>query len=441
MSELDDDQAPLPRLQPAPLQPRILAGVIDGVAIFALGLAVFLPPFLMGAAALPVWAFLAAILGWAVVPLAVFGTTLGMRLMGVELVGRDGKPPDFVELLFREIIARGLGPAAYLGSVTVGLLASAFGAAQFSALSSLGLGFWLSSLLFTGALAGHLVALGREDRRSLADLVGRTMVIPRAVAAVHTETDAEERAELEAARRRRVLGVVGFEVVLVLATLGAPLLLSLRTPSRGEYAARLKLDADAKRFEHDPGNASLARELAEAYRFGGEPEKATAVMARHEAAQKGKTDQQEASLRKRLAESPGDEDAAGTLLELLENQNRIDDARAVRERLYKADGSKEAQAGYGVWLYQHDLNEQAVTQLRAALAAGLDEAEVHAYLGMALQDLGQKVEARHELSVALQQDPDLDSAADELQALVEEIGPEPAPKAAPKPAVKKKAAR
>ena len=64
MSELDDDQAPLPRLQPAPLQPRILAGVIDGVAIFALGLAVFLPPFLMGAAALPVWAFLAAILGW-----------------------------------------------------------------------------------------------------------------------------------------------------------------------------------------------------------------------------------------------------------------------------------------------------------------------------------------------------------------------------------------
>src|SRR6185437_17159347 len=141
--------------------PRAAAGAVDALAVVGLGFVLFWIPFRVGAASLPVWALIAAVLGYAVVPLAAFQATLGMRLFGVELVSRDGTPPDFLDLLFREVIGRGYGPAAYLGAVVLGLLASMVGAAQLSAgLGGMGWGFALCSLLLLGAAGGHLVALG-----------------------------------------------------------------------------------------------------------------------------------------------------------------------------------------------------------------------------------------------------------------------------------------
>lgn len=432
MNDHDEEQESAPRLPPAPMGPRIAAGLFDGFAEFALALFLFWIPFRVGAGAMPVAAMVAVLLGYAVVPLAVFGSTPGMRLFGVELVGRDGKPADFVELLFREIIGRGLGPVAYLLAIFASFIAAAFGMIEMGTAGfSVGLGVWLCSLLVMGAFAGHFVALGREDRRTLADLIGKTMVISRAVAATHT-ADEDERAEQAAARRKRIVGVVLFELALAAATVVAPIVLSLRVSSNASYAAHLKLQADEKRFAQEPGNRALASELSRAYDAQGEPEKARAVLAKYEAAQKSKTDAREASLRKRLAEAPQDTDAADALIELLEDQNRVADARTVREASYKAAPSAEAQASYGVWLYQHELGTDAVKELQGALDGGYDEADLHAYLGMALLDQGRKPEARHELHVALEKDPDLDQVQDELQNLEAEIGPEPVAKPAPK---------
>ncbi|MBS2031663.1 MAG: RDD family protein [Deltaproteobacteria bacterium] len=429
MSEHDPDQPALPRLAPAPLGPRIGAGAFDAFAVVGLGFLLFWIPFRVGAASLPVWALIAAVLGYAVVPLAAFQATLGMRLFGLELVSRDGTPPDFLDLLFREVIGRGYGPAAYLGAVVLGLIASMVGAAQFSAvLGGMGWGFALCSLLLMAAGAGHLVAFGHPDNRTLADLLGKTMVIPRTVAAQQTDADADERAMLATSKRNKMIGLVVFEVALVLGTVGLPFALSTRVKSNQEYAQDLKLDADAHRFEDSPSDQGLAVRLASEYEERGQLDKAKAVRDRFEAARRATDNAREASLRKRLAEAPTDTDAADTLVDLLEDQNRMADARTVREASYKADPSPEAQASFGVWLYNHDLNQDAVAQLRASIAGGFDEGEAHAYLGMALGELGQKIDARHELHVALEKDPDLDQVRDELDALEQEIGPEPVAK-------------
>jgi hypothetical protein len=91
-----------------------------------------------------------------------------------------------------------------------------------------------------------------------------------------------------------------------------------------------------------------------------------------------------------------------------------------------------------VWLYQHDFSQDAIGQLRAAIAAGEDDGEVHGYLGMSLLELGQKADARHELHVAMEMDPDLDSVQDQLDELEQEIGPEPVQKLKPAPKPKPK---
>jgi len=428
MDELDDDLA-LPRLTPAPLGPRIAAGVLDGVLTLVVGGVFFAVPFELGAYALPVWAVLAAILGCSVIPLAAFGSTLGMRIFGVELVGRDGKPPDLIELLFREIIARGMGPAAFVGSVVIGVIAALFRRAYLmNDPRSLGWGFYICVLLVMGAIGGHFVALGREDRRSFADLVGKTMVIPRALAAVHADADEDERAEARAARRLRTVTVLVAEAAIAFGIVGMPVLLSVRWHSSSEVVDHLKLEPLEQRFSADPANAALADELARAYRRQGAPAKAEAVPARNEAAVRAKANAQEASLRKRLAEAPADDDASFALVELLEDQDRVPEARTVREAAYRAQPGAESQASLGVWLYQHDFDADAVAALRGALDGGAELGEVHAYLGLALLELGQKPEARQELHRAQTLDPDLDGVQEKLDDLEDELGPEPAAK-------------
>jgi Tfp pilus assembly protein PilF/uncharacterized RDD family membrane protein YckC len=394
------------------------------------GLTLFLVPMALGGLTIPTWAALAAIVGYAVVPLSVFQATPFMWLAGIELVRRDGTRPDPIDVLFREILGRGLGPAAYLVTFLFALIGWATGRLGVSSPLG-GAGLSLAVLACLGALmiaaAGQALALVSPERRTLADLIARTIVIPRAAAAVEQGADPEEEAERRAQRRARLRNVVLFEAALVLIMVGGPVV-AVRAPAaqRASYAAHLNLEADQRRFESNPTDAEAAQVLAMDYRRTGDEERAAKVEARQVAALSEVNTKREAGLRTALQANPKDDDASDALIDLLEDQGRAGEARAVREAAFRADPNPEAQASYGVWLYERDANAAAVTQLSAALDAGFEAADAHAYLGLALKELGRKAEARAELKRALELDPDLDDVADEVQQLDEELGPAPA---------------
>jgi tetratricopeptide (TPR) repeat protein len=271
-------------------------------------------------------------------------------------------------------------------------------------------------------VAGQLLALASPDRRTLADLIARTIVIPRASLAVEQDSDPEEEAERRSARRARLRNVVLFEVALVALMIGGPVV-AARAPAlqRASYAAHLAREADERHFEADPTDPRLAQALSADYLAEGDEEKAKKVMARQRLAQQAAATQREAGLRATLAANPKDDDASDGLIDLLEEQGRAVEARAVREAAFRAEPSPEAQAGFGVWLYERDATRDAVQQLQLALDAGLESAEAHAYLGLALRDLGRKPEARAELKRALELDPDLDDVAENLRDLNDEL--------------------
>lgn len=411
--------------------PRVLAGLLDGLALAGLGLGLFVIPMFLGGLAIPTWAALAAILGYAVVPLWAFQATPFMRLFGLELVRRDGTAPDPIDILFREILARGLGPAAYLLTFLFALVGSAVGRVGVSSPLG-GAGLSVAILVCLGAVGvaalGQVLALFIPDRRTLADVVARTNVIPRAAVAVEQGADPEEQEERRARRRARVRNVVIFEVLLVGLMIGGPLV-AAKAPraQRQAYAAHLNLEADQRRFEANPVDPVLAQSLSRDYLEAGETERAARVEAQQRAALKEANAKREAALRAALQANPKDDDASGALIDLLEEEDRAEEARSIREAVLRADGSPEAQAAYGLWLYQRDANAEAVAHLAAALDGGFDVPDVHAYLGFALRELGRKAEARAELQRALAMQPDLDEVAEDVEDLNAELGPAPEP--------------
>ena len=433
----DPDEKPAPVLPAAPLQPRVTAGLLDGLTLAFLALVLFLAPIPFGGVGVPAWAALAAIIGYAVVPLWAYQATPFMWLFGLELVGRDGQPPDPIDIVFREILGRGLGPAAYLVTFAFALIGELTGSVGIS--SSLGgIGLSLAALGCLGALAlavfGHFLALVSPDRRTLADLIARTVVIPRATAAVAQDLDAEEADYRRSQRRLRLRNVLLFEGALGVAMVAGPIIMT-KAPAaqRAAYAHHLTLETDQRHFDADPSNASLAETLSADYERQGDPDKAAQVMARQQAAEKVALAKRETALRAAVAADPKNDDASDALIDFLEDHDRAADARAVREAAFEADPSPEGQASYGLWLYQRDAAAEAVANLSAALDAGFEAADAHAYLGLALRELGRKEEARRELRRSLEIDPELDGVEDELSALDEELGPEAKPKATPRP--------
>lgn len=270
---------------PAPLGRRLAAGAVDGAVLFALCLAFSLIPLLSTGLVLPMWGVLAALVGYSVVPLSAFGATLGMRLLGLELIGKRGHAAGLSDLLSREFIGRGYFPAAYLFTLLANLVGSMLGTTQFIAPAGPSLLFGLVCLGMVGlALPGHLMALFRPDGRGLADLMAGTMVVPRRAVAPPEDEDEDERAERAQHRRRKILGVIAFQVVALVVVLGAPHLLTRRTESSETYAERITRDRLAHDFERAPGNEVLAEELVDALRRAGEREGAEAVLTRHLAA-------------------------------------------------------------------------------------------------------------------------------------------------------------
>ncbi len=266
-------------LSPAPLGRRIVAGAIDAVLLSLLTGAYFLVPLLSTGIVVPMWGVLAAIVGYSVVPLATFRATLGMKLARVEIRARDGHPANAGDLLFRELVGRGFFPGAFLFTLLMSFVGSLVGVTSFAMPTGLGA---IMALLSLGTVAiagpGHLLALARSDRRSLADLLARTIVVPREPAT--PPADEDELAFWKSQRRRRVFGVIAFEALVVTLALALPRLLAAPTRSTEEYADRLTRMRLEKEFERASGNELIAQQLAEAYLKAGRPEDAEKVRAR-----------------------------------------------------------------------------------------------------------------------------------------------------------------
>jgi tetratricopeptide (TPR) repeat protein/uncharacterized RDD family membrane protein YckC len=266
---------------PALLGRRIRAGLLDAVLLTAICSGLVLVPLLTTGLVLPMWGVLAAGLGYSFIPLTAFRKTLGMKLFGVELAGRDGRPANPADLLFRELVGRGLLPGAFLFTILMSFVGSLLRVTRFAMPSGLGALMGLASLGTMAIIApGHALPLFRADRRSLADILSRTCIVPPQPAPV-PDDDEDDRQYQAGQRRKRMVMVVVAEVLLFGAALALPRLLTARTSSTEEYAGRITRQKLEKDFERTPDNEVVAQQLAEAYRKAGRPEDAEKTLDRY----------------------------------------------------------------------------------------------------------------------------------------------------------------
>lgn len=409
------------RPQPAPLPRRVLAGLVDAAALGLLWAVGFFLPLVLRGFVLPMWGVLAAVVGWAIVPLAFFGQTLGLRLFGLRLLREDGHHVDLATVIFRELVGRGAFPVGYLFTVAASALAARWGLG--GAVGPAGLGSALTALSLLAALAaglGHLLALRRADQRTAADLLAGSVVVQGPARAL--PDDPEERAERLAHRaliRRRV---VAFELLLAASVLAVPWLLTARArETTRERLARLQREALERRFRADPANVTTFEALQGAYARSAQEEEAAAALAAHQAALRTKEQAHEAQLRAALAAGPS-RATATALVELLERQGRVDDAEAVYRAWLGATPTPSARAGFGSWLASHGRTASAVAELERALAEEPLVPFGHTLLGVSLQRAGRLLEAREHLELALLDDPDDEDAADALAAVEAAVG-------------------
>lgn len=423
---------------PAPIGPRIAAGLLDLAAMSAIALALVAVPLTLTGFTLPMLAVFAVVLGWAVVPLWLFRATPFMRLFSLQLVGLDGRSADLGEIAFRELVGRGLFGAAYLATLLVGIVGMLLGRAQVAAPIGLGFFGFVSLGLVGMAFAGGMLALARPDGRSLADLVGRTRVVVRTVEPLPADPD--ERADELAARRRRLRNFLAFLVVLLVGAVGAPTLFG--TPQSKLFDSRergLRLDRErlAGEFQRNPESPRIFREYREVLFASDEADLVEEITVRHEAAVERAEVERRARKLDRIHElrtqfdlDPADARRAEQLLRLYEEDDQLDEAQAVYAALAKADPAW--QAGYGTWLWENDRNALAVTELERAIAAPEPSAYTRAVYGFALRDVGRAADARTALKAARDAGFETDELFVALAELDEELGPEPAPKAPPK---------
>ena len=407
--------------RPAPINKRVIAGFIDAACVVVLSAIAFVAPLARGGLALPMWGVLAVMVGYAVVPLAFFKRTLGFHLMGLELVDVRGHAIDLANVTFRELLGRGFFPAAYLLTVILGLVAGHFGVGANTIPPVLaGVMTLACATALTIALIGHVIALGRTDQRSLADLISRSYVVEGP--ALQPPGDLEELEEYRSNRLRVVRNIAVFEVLLAVSVFGLPMLLkSSSGESSQQKIQRLKLESLQAKFDANPVSDSLSNELQRELEYAGRSADAQAVNTRHMQALSLKEVNREAQLREALAQQR-ERSTAEALIALLEQQDRVDEARDVYvEWLGEAPTASEL-AGFGHWLATNGKTEEAVTVLTRA--TGLDPLVPYGQtlLGVSLQRGGQLTLAREHLELALLDDPNDEDAADALKAVEEKVG-------------------
>lgn len=411
-------------LSPAQLERRIWAGALDTFIVLALCAAYFLIPVMTLGVVLPMWGVLAAIIGYSVIPLAVFKQTLGMRLFGLELVSKTGHAVGLGDVLFRELIGRGFFPAAFLFNLLFGYVAMMLGYARFAMPSGLqGLFFLASMFAVALAVLGHFLVLTAKDRRGIADLMARSYVVPAQPAAL--PEDREELADYKAARARSIRNVVIAELVIIVIGLGAPWLLTRKTESTEQRAARLLEQKLEAQFKADPANQTLARDLTRSLWAMGKNEEAAKVSAQHEAALSAKADARLKEQLARLDANPGDEETFMAAAGLLEERGENDRVRVLYQKFIALNRHAPYRAGYGDWLMRHGFPDEAVTEMQALLKDEPDFEGVHKFLAQAYVMANRLPEAQEEYQRELVLDPEDEDAQGALDDLNAELGPLP----------------
>lgn len=409
-------------MTPAPLGTRAIAGAIDGFVIVVLsGVSVLVPLFARGVV-VPMWGVLVVLLAYSVLPLAGLKRTLGMHIMNLELVRPSGHAVDAGNILFRELVGRGYFPAAYLFTVVAGLIASLTG-----------VGGNIAPPLLTGVMTlacaavlvlsaiGNLLAFERKDRRTLADLLAGSMVVSGV--AMAPPTDPDELADFRAHRRRVVATIVIIDVVLLTLSVGLPWLMAQSTSeSPKAKVARLKLEALESKFLAAPESNQLANELMRAYSREGREEDVRRIAELHKTAISGREAERELKLREQLDADPRRRDLAETLIGMLEEQDRVDDAEVVYRQFLGATPPAHELAGFGNWLAANGRDETAVTELTRATSMEPLVSYGQTLLGVALQRLGRFEEAREHLTLALLDDPRDETAREALREVEGEVG-------------------
>ncbi len=393
--------------------------------VLALCVLYFLVPLLTRGLVLPMWGVLAAVLGYLVVPLSAFKRTVGMQIFGLELVTKDGHAVGAGDVLFRELVGRGFFPAAFLVTVLAGVIASAFHLAAFAFPTGLGFVFFLaSSAAVAAAILGHVFVMTRQDRRSLADLMARSHV--RVAKPVTAPAEADERADWQADRRKKLTWVVAFEVVLVVAALALPWALTQRTESTGAYAARLKRQQLEARVKANPNDEAALNELWRAWAADGRAEQAEPVRQALIALQMKKADERFASLKGRVAAAPDDERVLVELLDVYEERGMMDEAKAAYRAYLAASKDPELRAGFGRWLWRRGFADEGLAEVRAVQKEDPALEGIHALLGRILADTDRLEEAQVELSMGMLEDAEDDDTGEVLAAVNEKLGPLPA---------------
>ncbi|HEY3448293.1 MAG TPA: RDD family protein [Myxococcales bacterium] len=401
---------------------RAAGGAIDAAAVAGLAALLFAIPWKLGGFSMPMVGALAAILGWHIAPLAAFGVTPGMRAVGLRMVGLDSERPDAIEVAFRELLGRGLLPGTYLIVVTGGLVSTLVGTGDFRAPGRFGLLLVFASLVLgLVAVLGHFLPLLREDRRSLADLFGRTRVTRRRAAeAQEPEPEDEDARREEAAGRRRGRKIFwGFEAFLAVAALAVPLALGRPVKAHASQllAERLIRERSEKLFEANPGDLEIADEAIDRLERAGDLAGAARAREKHRQAAQGLERGRELKLRESIAKNPGDQASVFALVELLLEQKREAEARLAVLAYVEAVHSAAERARCGGWMQEHGFAQDAVTLLSRALDEGENQPEDWAWLGLSLKALGRNAEARTALSRALARGDDwsdVRKALDEL---------------------------
>ncbi len=407
--------------RPAPLSKRVIAGLIDAAFIVVLSGISFVAPLVLRGLVLPMWGVLAVMVGYAVVPLAFLKRTLGLHIMGLELVGKRGHALDLANASFRELLGRGYFPAAYLFTIVAGLVASAFHVGSNTSPPLLaGVMTLACSAAFAVAVIGHVVALGRPDQRTLADLLSGSFVVEGQ--ALLPPSDLEDFDDFQAHRRGVLRNLAVFEVLLMVSVIALPWLLSSSSGESPQMKGqRLKLEALQAKFNANPGSDSLANELQRELQRAGRREELQAVSEKHAQALGRKEAEREQRLREDFT-AKHDRTTAEALISLLEQQDRVDEAKELYLDWLGPSPTASQLTGFGNWLATNTRTDEAVTVLSQATTMDPLVPYGRTLLGVSLQRLGRLTAAREQLELALLEDPTDEDAADALRDVEAQAG-------------------
>jgi uncharacterized RDD family membrane protein YckC/Tfp pilus assembly protein PilF len=407
---------------PAPLGKRVAAGVFDFFVLWSLVAASFLVPMFLRGFSLPMWGVLLVMLGYQVVPLSAFRQTLGMRLFGVELVTRAGHAVGAGEVLFRELVGRGLFPAAFLATVVLGLIANLLHVMAFVMPTGMGFMFFVvCGFAVAFAVLGHFLVFNRQDQRTLADLIAKSYVTAARPKVVHE--DAEDAAYMRTLDKKRIRNVAIFEIICAGLVFLGPWLLTQRVEGTESRALRLKLHAQEEKAKSYPEDMQVLRELWDLQRYNGQAEEAAATYQKMQALEVKKEEAREQGLRNLLAKDPSNRRVVGDLLEILEDKGKRDEARAVYAKFVEDNPRPSLRAGFADWLSEREWHEEALAQMKQALADDPEMGAGHRFLAEVLEAAGQKEEAHKEYYLGTRLEPDDEDAFEGLARLDAELGP------------------